>query len=570
MQISQKNLIHRWQQLIKWYLFFLSLIFLRTTYVQLICHNFFEKRSKKNYMRTVNLCSQRGDIVDCNGIILATTKAQHTVYWYGSGRNDLSNTQFNQLLKIFSILKLQIKEEQVLINKIIDAEQRKKKICIAQNISNKQHDLIKIKWPQHKNIIIKTTYGRCYPFGETACHFLGYTNKSSHNNGVSGIEKMHQKNLIGKDGVALSIINAQGVTLAKKTIAPEKTGKTIKTTLDIKLQQLAEQAFNTKHNGAFIVMQAETGAIKALVSRPNFDPSLFLQPISHKQWQQLQHNQPFLNRSCNASYPPGSLFKLVIVAAALEHNIVDYASTFTCHGSFLFGKRHYHCNRHTGHGKIDLTHAIAYSCNIPFYTIATKLSVDQIADYAYRFGLGKKTNCNLQEQKGIVPSSKWKERTKGEPWWQGETLSVTIGQSFLLVTPLQVACMISSIFSGYRCKPRLFVNDPIDKQVINIGTKTLSYLQKAMSAVARYGTGRHIGNFNNIMIFAKTGTAQKTSYKKQTRTHDEHGWFTAYVAPKYTDPLTLVVITEQAGSSRVAAKIAHNFLKEYAQIYDKK
>ncbi len=564
MQVSQKKKIdYRWQQLIKWYLFFLCIIVIRVTYLQLFCHAHFTQRSKNNYLRTVQLLSHRGDIIDCNGVILATTKATHALYWHGSGKRDLTNSQYNQLINLLSYLALTTLQQKTIINNVICAEQNQINYCIAQTIDEKQKNYITTHYSQNKNIVIKTTHSRHYPYSEIGCHFLGYTHKSSQQTGVSGIEKIHQKHLTGKDGVALSIINAQGITLAKKTITPEQQGETIATTLDIRLQQMAENAFNTKHKGAFILMDPQTGAIKALVSRPNFDPALFLQPISHKQWHSLQQNQPFLNRACNASYPPGSLFKLVIVAAGLEHNIVDYDSTFVCNGSFLFGKRHYRCNRHAGHAKIDLMHAIAHSCNIPFYKMATQLSVDEIADYAQRFGLGKKTDCNLQEQKGIVPSTQWKEETKGEPWWQGETLSVTIGQSFLLVTPLQIACMISAIFSGYLCKPRLFLHDSINKQPLNIKKDTLRYLQKAMHAVARYGTGRLVGTIDNITVFAKTGTAQTTAYKKRSRKKDEHGWFAGYVAHKNHEPLVLVIIAENAGTARVATKIAHNFLKHY-------
>lgn len=228
------------------------------------------------------------------------------------------------------------------------------------------------------------------------------------------------------------------------------------------------------------------------------------------------------------------------------------------------------CQRRWGHGQIDLKTSIAYSCNIPCYEIAQNLKINQFAYYAYCFGLGKKTNFLLSEKNGLVPTYEWKVGVKGEPWWKGETLSASIGQSYLLVTPLQIAKMISSICTGYLVKPRILSDEDIERDELLISEYTLNILRESMSMAVEKGTAKVFNKFKNFNVHAKTGTAQTTSLKSEIvkKSQLEHAWFASYFKYKNHEPLTLIVLVENAGSSKPAQKIALNFLKSYQKLFN--
>lgn len=399
--------------------------------------------------------------------------------------------------------------------------------------------------------------------------YLGQINLESQ--GKMGIEKLFEDLLKGEQGTALKKINSTGRSLAEIEVKEALAGQTIETTLDIDLQDIVEQILPEEQSGTFILLDPSDGSIVALVSHPNFDPNIFLAPINQAQWQTLQEKQPFLNRAFTSSYPPGSIFKLVTASAALETGLLSSQSSVYCCGYYTFAERRYWCSRREGHGFLNAGQAVAQSCNILFYEIGKKISIDTLAHYAHKFGLGKKTNICFSEKEGLIPSSTWKMETKGERWWPGETLSATIGQSYLLVTPIQVACMISSIFTGHLVTPRILTNESIKKQPLVIKPSTLEFLRESMAAVVTKGTGVRVSHVKNIEIYAKTSTAQIKNFKKDDNfeeTHQEHAWFVAYFRYKDNKPLTIVIMAENAGTSRVATALAKDFLVEYKKLMD--
>jgi penicillin-binding protein 2 len=364
------------------------------------------------------------------------------------------------------------------------------------------------------------------------------------------------------------MINSFGSNLYQEEVKHALSGKSIQTTLDFSLQHIAEQSFDADFSGALILMDPHNGALKALISRPSFDPMIFLEPLSYEQWHDLQQKKAFLNRAFNAMYPPASLFKLITISAALELGIIDENTTMHCKGYVRFAGRRYHCARRSGHGELSIPEAIAQSCNIPFYEIGKKISIDDLAHYAQRFGLGEKTHIMFNEEKGLVPTRQWKLETKGERWWLGETLSATIGQSYFLVTPIQVARMIASIFTGYLVTPRILEAESIQKTPLSLHAKTLKMLKRSLKSVVTQGTGAYVNKIEDLKIYAKTGTAQITSLIKRAHNEQyrEHAWFIAHFKHKNNDPLVLVLIVEHAGTSRIATNIAKRFLTAYSTL----
>lgn len=547
-----------------------SVILLRLVYLQIYCGEYFESRSQKNFIRYTSVVSARGNIRDVHGNLLATNRPVTTIYWQGSGRNSFSDEQL-QLLQAIENMTGNVLISGDIFNTILSHEKRSKKTVLIKDIDFTILSKLVEAFPNHENIIIDTDFKRLYPYNACCSHLIGYLgNIGAIANGQFGLEKLFDDDLSGKNGSIRNVVNSVGQCISQVELEKALVGNDIHTTIDIELQLLCEKVFPENRSGTFILLNPVDGAIVSLVSRPHFDPNIFLDPISHETWKSLQNNNPFLNRAFDASYPSGSIFKLVTTSAALETGIINQDSMWNCKGYTLFGKRKYWCARRSGHGEISVEKAVAESCNTLFFEIGKKIDIDTLADYAYRFGLGKKTNIIFPEKMGLIPSREWKFNYKGERWWPGETLSVTIGQSFLLTTPIQIACMIASIFTGYLVSPRLLVNEPVVTQPLDIKTETINFLKKSMKSVVKRGTGKSVRKVKDMKVYAKTSTAQTSDFSKRKldEKYLEHGWFVGYFQYKEYNPLVIVILAERVGAAQVATTIAKNFLLEYKKYMD--
>lgn len=546
------------------------IIVLRLVYLQIYCGDYFLLRSQKNFIRYETIDSPRGSIRDVQGNLLATNRPVTVVYWQGTGNAALSQDQLTLLQHIEMITGVMLTSGS-LFEAIVLSERKNRKTELIADIDFTVLSKLSEAFPNNENIIIDTHFKRFYPYKSCGSHVVGYLgNIRMLANGQLGLEKIFDADLCGKQGSMRNVVNSIGQRISQVELEKALMGNDVQTTINIDIQALCERVFSDFQTGSFIVLNPADGAIVSLVSRPNFDPNIFLDPISIDTWRGLQDNNPFLNRAFDASYPSGSIFKLVTISAALEHDIIVADSLWNCKGYTLFGKRKYWCARRSGHGEISLKKAVAASCNAPFFEIGKKIDIDLLAEYAYKFGLGKKTNIVFPEKMGLIPSREWKFNCKGERWWPGETLSVTIGQSFLLVTPIQIACMIASIFTGYLVSPRLLVNEPILTSPLDIKPETIAFLKKSMKAVVKDGTGRSVRKIKDIKIYAKTSTAQTSDFSKRKldTKYLEHGWFVGHFQYKEYEPLVIVILVERVGAAQVATTIAKNFLIEYKKYKD--
>lgn len=548
-----------------------GIIFLRLIYLQIHCEEYFISRSQKNFIRYTSVTSARGNILDAQGNLLATNRPIATIYWQGTGKNSLSFEQLQLLSKVEEITQTQLTAG-ALFEAITVGEKRHKKIQLIADIDFAVLSKLAEAFPNDENLIIDTHFKRFYPHGSSCSHVIGYLGNITAPlaSGKFGLEKICDADLCGTNGSVQNVVNSVGRCVSQTELQKALIGNDIQTTINIELQRICEKVFPETRTGSFIVFNPYDGAIVSLLSRPNFDPNMFLDPISHEMWQGLQEKNPFINRALDASYPSGSVFKLVTASAALETGILEHDAVWNCKGYTLFGKRKYWCARRSGHGEISVKEAVAESCNTLFFEIGKKIDIDVLADYAYKFGLGKKTNVVFPEKVGLIPSREWKFDTKGERWWPGETLSVTIGQSFLLVTPIQIACMVASIFTGYLVAPRLLVQEPVVTQPLEINPETISFLQKSMKSVVKYGTGKSVRKIKDMKIYAKTSTAQTSDFSKRKldEKYLEHGWFVGHFQYKEYDPLVVVIMVERVGAAQVATTIAKNFLLEYKKYID--
>lgn len=570
MHSDQRQYNKKLTSMVFFVLFYFGIIACRLVYLQIIKYQKFANSGTNNFLRFKTVPAQRGNILDCNGISLATNQPVTELLWKGSGNLRLSEQQEEAINKITEILGY----EPIPKQKIKRAEKFSTEIIIAPSITNQQLCLIAEQCSDVLNLSFKTRFERFYPYDKLASHILGYLGDIHIDTaGKMGLEKICEQTLRGDPGILRQSINSFGSMLDCQEIKQGSCGEDILTSIDLEMQKMVEECMDDQIEGSCILFDPKTGLIKALVSKPNFQPTIFSKTLSKPEWQEIQKQKIFLNRAFNASYPPASVFKLVTIAAALEEKLISTDSHFTCTGYTTFKDRKYYCNKHTGHGRVSTEECLAYSCNIPLFEIAKRIHIDTLAHYACEFGLGSKTNVPFSEQYGLVPTNEWKIAHKGERWWTGETLSASIGQSFLLVTPIQVACMIGSIFTGYLIKPRIIIDSEIEKTPISIHPHTRQFLQACMKSATAIGSARRMNKIGNLTIFAKTGTAQtKTRPKDQDpedihelREHKEHAWFVSYFYTDDTQPLVLVMLLEHVGKSTFANAVARKFFVNYSR-----
>lgn len=550
------------------YLFYVVAILLlcgwmRLVYLQVFCRNHLDFLSKLNFMRMVKTNAPRGNITDTYGTVLATNKPIFLVYWHGSGRSKLSEHQLAVIQQLSALLSFCVTDG--LIKHISIAERYQRQALLAKDISFAQLSCVVEQLYHEPNIEIKSDFTRYYPNQELASHVIGYLSAHDVTTGKMGLEKICEDELSGTPGLKKCTVNAIGKALTEEEFQTGVAGRPMRTTIDCALQKLAEQAFSQGDSGCMLVMDPRSGALRVLLSRPSFDPDMFLKHISQEQWDNLLETRFFLNRACQACYPPASLFKLVTVAAALEQGIVTEDATRVCNGYYMFCNRPYHCNKRTGHGPITFKQSLAQSCNIIFFEIGKKINIDVLADYAHRFGLGEPTGVIFPEKAGLIPSSAWKRACKGERWHTGETLSVVVGQGASLVTPIQIARMLSAISEGYLVQPRILEETPVERKELLIQASTRTFLKRCMKAAIKHGTGQAARNIPDMTVYGKTGTAQLGSLEKSENDQNlrEHGWFVAVFKYKECPPLTMVILVEHAGGSHVPVMVGKRFLTSY-------
>jgi penicillin-binding protein 2 len=340
-----------------------------------------------------------------------------------------------------------------------------------------------------------------------------------------------------------------------------------------------------------VALDPNSGEILALASSPAFDPNAFIDGLDKQEWERINstENTPLLNRAISGQYPPGSIFKIVMAMAALEEGVIDPEEEVLCTGTYRVGSKDVRsCWKEVGHGKVSLYDAIVGSCDVYFYRLGQLLDVDTIARYSKSFGLGKKTGFEIGSEKpGLVPTTEWKLRSRHEPWQAGETISLAIGQSFLQVTPLQAAGMISALFNGgYLYQPKavqrvgkdetsVYEFTPTLKGKIAASPENMDLIKKALIGVVHEpqgSTGRR-ARVEGISVAGKTGTVQVVGLKKAEALEEEgeipikfrdHAWFVA-VAPAENPALALAVLVEHAGAggSEAAAPIAKEMFEAY-------
>ncbi len=570
-------------------------------YFQVIKGSEFRRLSENNRIRILDNPADRGMLLDRKKHILAQNRPSFEVYLVPEDvkANPEVLAQVGELLSM---------DEGEIKQKLKSIKKRPpfKPVKIKSDIDWQELALLETNRVHLPGLLVDVRPRRAYNYGDLAAHLIGYLGEVDENElkgakestyqmgaltGKYGVEYRWESDLRGIDGGRQVEVDALGREMKPLRSVEPFPGNNVVLSIDFEVQRIAEEAFQDK-NGALIAMDPKTGKILAMVSKPSFDPALFARNITPEEWGSLIEDpyHPLQNKGIQGQYPPGSVFKIITAIAGLESGLITPDTQLTCRGAYPFGNRDFRCFKKEGHGTLSLHRAIVESCDIFFYQVGIKVGVDRIAQYANEFGLGRKTGIPLSHEKpGILPSSSWKKKQMGVPWYPGETLSLSVGQGYLNTTPIQLVTMISSVANGGTLYLPQVVErveniygqtlkeyPPIEMGKVNVSEKTLAFVKEALMGVVNepHGTG-WAAALKDAKVSGKTGTAQVVKMAKDFKKGDmermplkfrDHAWFVAF-APFEDPAIAVVVLVEHGGfGGAAAAPIAKKVIEKYLSL----
>ncbi len=535
----------------------------------------------------------RGLIFDRSGTPIALNEQNYKVVFIREQAGDPGKV----LKRLASIIELETKRQEKILQDMIKRSSFIP-ITVAENLTWKDFAKISVNLPSLPGIIPEVGLTRHYQEYESYAHIVGYVGPISDKDlesekpvdpvlqipkfqiGKVGVEKKLEKHLRGRAGVSKVEVNASGRVMRELNRTQGKSGENIHLTIATNLQKFASERLKGM-SASSVLIDIKSGDILSLVSTPSYNPNNFVLGISQSDWNALLNDErkPLLNKATSGAYPPGSTFKMVVAAAALELGLIGLNDKIFCAGFYELGSRKFHCWLKGGHGKLTLQEAIQKSCDVYFYEVARKVGVKRIGDMARRLGLGKAYNLPLTGlSKGFVPTKKWKKERFGTSWLVGDTLNVGIGQGFSLATPLQLAVMTARLASGKEITPNIIKNsnkNAENPKALSIKENTLIAIRKGMFNVLNEKEGTAF-NFRttdeNFLIAGKTGTSQVRRITREEREEGviknedlpwkmrDHALFTCF-APYKNPRYALSVVVEHGGSgSKVAAPIARDIM----------
>lgn len=582
----------------------ISILVVRLAYLQIVKGDDYKKKSENNSVRFRQIKPLRGLIMDRNGFVLVDNKPSFDVI-YIPNRNKVNEGSVERLGQLYQSKSLVLPYDRALLKNA----RPYLPVKLDKNVSMEKIALVETNALNLPGIYIDVSPIRLYLDGDILAPVIGYTGEISKAeieksdgqyaygdvSGKHGLERFFDTYIRGRRGAELVEVNAYGKEIKNLGKIDPLAGYNMMLTIDTDLQKAAWEAVKGKA-GSVVALDPRNGEILAMVSSPSFDPNLFYDGISSEQWRQLQDNPfaPLSNKAISGQYPPGSTYKLIVAAAALEEGIIKPDTRIFCNGFFTLGNRTYRCWRKGGHGSVNLHQAMVGSCDVYFYTIGKMLGVDKIAQYATRFGLGNLAEIDLpNEKKGLVPTKEWKLKRKKEAWQMGETISISIGQGYNLVTTLQLANAFGAFANGgtlwrpYLVK-QVQTSDgkihkeflPVKKGDLNLRAETIKTINHALRGVVNDpgGTGQN-AKLSGIDVCGKTGTSQvvglpadeKARRRKILGTlQKDHALFACY-APSENPEIAVAVILENAGGGgAVAAPVARKILSTYFEAKKKK
>ncbi|MGL1863089.1 MAG: penicillin-binding protein 2 [Pseudodesulfovibrio sp.] len=494
----------------------------RLWYLQIHQGEVYARKAKENQLRQVAIFSPRGLIRDRNGDLLAVNEPAYALGLVREDCPDIDKT----LHQVAMWTGLEFTDLKALYNKHRRRVKPFEQLILIPDLSFSQLALIdanKLRWP---GLEIQVRPRRQYRHGMLLAHILGYVADANEKEmeqrpeldlgdyvGKQGIEYMLEDRMRGAKGLSQFEVDVNGRRLQERVLKHPRAGHEISLSIDLGLQKLAMD-WLSEEAGGVAVMDADTGQIWALATAPSYDSNDFSSGLSEEQWAALRDNplHPMQNRVIQSVYPPGSVFKHIIAGAGLHYDMLDPKETIHCAGQIKLGRRVFRCWRKGGHGKVDLEKALVQSCDVYFYKMGKKLTVDRMSEFAQAVGFGKLTEIRLPHEKaGLMPTRAWKRKRFGEGWQGGDNLNMAIGQGFTLVTPLQVARFFAGVLNGGKLLKPLLLKDEktVVQAEIPLTPEKLALLKNALIQTVDNdrGTCRRLRT-KGISVGGKTGTAQ--------------------------------------------------------------
>jgi penicillin-binding protein 2 len=581
-----------------------GLLFARFFQLQVVQHDAYASKAEENRISIVPIAPNRGLILDRHGVVLARNYSAYTLEIFPSKVKDLERA----IAELGEVIDVQAKDR-ARFRKLLQETRNAESLPIRTRLSDEEVARFAANRYRFAGVDIKARLFRQYPFGDVASHVVGYIGRINQKDkenlealgveanyrgtdfiGKAGLEASYQQELHGTTGFEQVEIDAGGRGIRTLARTGAQAGNNVTLTLDIRLQEIAEAAFGERR-GALVAIEPATGGVLAFVSKPGFDPNLFVDGIDAQSWKELNDSpdRPLNNRAIAGLYPPGSTFKPFMAMAALELGKRNFNSAIRDPGYFEFGGRRFRDSHPGGYGTVDLFTSIVKSSDTFYYTLANDMGIDAIAGYMKNFGFGARSGVDLNgEAEGVLPSPEWKMKRFSKPeqqkWYAGETISIGIGQGYNAYTPMQLAVAVATLAANgqmYRphlasrvdnlrtgesrsIEPRLASNMPMKRE-------NVEFVKRAMAGVNMEGTGARAFAGAQYTSGGKTGTAQviglkqgeKYDEKKVAERHRDHSLFIAF-APLESPKIALAVLVENGGfGARAAAPIARTVLDYY-------
>jgi penicillin-binding protein 2 len=560
---------------------------------QVAQHEKFREMAENNHLRRVPLPAPRGVLFDRHGAVLVENRNTFNIA--------LVREQSGNIGETLRILAAATGVDEARLVETVNRRRREpsyRPIVLIENATLPQVVAFRARKWELPGIIMQEVPARRYPSSDFGAHLFGYVSEVSEAElkraeyadvqpgamvGKAGIEQSYNKLLMGTDGDKLVVVNSRGREIDEGQTQDPVEGRRLQLTIDADVQRATEEGFrHFGYNGAAVILDPRSGEVLSFVSLPAYDPNQFAGGIDSANWQALTNNalKPLQNRALQGRYSPGSTFKIAVAAAAMEEGVVGPDFRVFCTGGGVFHGRYFQCHLKGGHGSVDMRHAIEKSCNVYFYTIGNMLGVDRIHKWSTLLGLGERTGIDLpNEAKGLVPSTAWKKTTAEPKWYPGETISVSIGQGQVNVTPISLATMMMTVANGGTRYP-LRVVKAVDEgngwqptaaapplSTMHMKKSTIDALHEGLWMVVNAaGTGRR-GRIEGRNVAGKTGTAQVISLEgakvaKGKMDVRDHGWF-VFFAPHDKPEIAGVIFAEHSEHGYLGAPIAKFAMETY-------
>ncbi|PRC93267.1 penicillin-binding protein 2 [Solimicrobium silvestre] len=585
-----------------------TLLFARFVWLQIVKHEVYATQAEDNRISIVPVVPNRGLILDRNGVVLARNFSAYTLEITPSKINQDLDVVIDQLAELVDIQPKHRKR----FKKLMEDSKSFESLPIRTRLTDEEVARFTVQRFRFPGVEIQARLFRQYPLGEIASHVIGYIGRISASDakkldaseedsdnyfgtdyiGKEGLEKSYERQLHGTTGSEEVEVSARGRAVRALSRDPATSGSNLILSIDIELQKIVEEAFGDKR-GALVAIDPETGDVLAFVSKPTYDPNLFVEGIDQANWDSLNTSidKPLVNRALSSSYPPGSTYKPFMGLAGLELGKRTPSSAIADAGYFMLGGHRFNDDKVGGHGIVDLYRSIVVSCNTYYYMLANDIGVDAIHDFMAPFGFGEKTGIDLEhESSGILPSTAWKRARYKKPaqqkWFAGETISLGNGQGYNSFTILQMAHAVATLANnGIVMKPHLvkMIEDPqthartltVPKESARIPLKqeNIDFIKNAMAGVTKFpeGTSRLVFVNAGYESAGKTGTAQVIGIKKGEKYNAnnialrfrDHALYTAF-APVDKPRIAIAMIVENGGFGAAgAAPIAKLALDYY-------